>query len=265
LREQVDRCKQTISQILASTGQGRDESLRSLALDAYLHRLLDDWQVLRPRARLSVTLHGAQPAPLIAADRTLEQGLLNLLDNAADANGAHPDALAFSATWDAAACRIEILDRGPGISGETAQRLGEAFFSTKVDAREGARGIGIGLFLTNATVERFGGKVELFNRNDPTGRRLYARYPAARPSESLIAMPEKLPSCLTMTDRHCFSSTTMTRFRRVLARALDRRGYAVTVAANSATAIVKAQAQAPSTPSSISRCRGNQAWCWWRN
>jgi hypothetical protein len=25
LREQVDRCKQTISQILASTGQGRDE------------------------------------------------------------------------------------------------------------------------------------------------------------------------------------------------------------------------------------------------
>ena len=169
LRQQVDRCKQTISQILASTGQGRDESLRSLALDAYLHRLLDDWQVLRPRARLSVTLHGARPAPLIAADRTLEQGLLNLLDNAADANGAHPDALAFSATWDVATCRIEILDRGPGISGETAQRLGEAFFSTKVDAREGARGIGIGLFLTNATVERFGGKVELFNRNDGKG------------------------------------------------------------------------------------------------
>jgi two-component system sensor histidine kinase RegB len=24
-------------------------------------------------------------------------------------------------------------------------------------------------FLTNATVERFGGKVELFNRNDPQG------------------------------------------------------------------------------------------------
>jgi two-component system response regulator RegA len=34
-------------------------------------------------------------------------------------------------------------------------------------------------------------------------------------------------------------------FRRVLARALDRRGYAVTVAANVATALVKAQAQAP--------------------
>jgi two-component system response regulator RegA len=34
-------------------------------------------------------------------------------------------------------------------------------------------------------------------------------------------------------------------FRRVLARALDRRGYAVSVAATAATAIVKAQAQSP--------------------
>jgi len=31
------------------------------------------------------------------------------------------------------------------------------------------RGMGIGLFLTNATVERFGGKVELFNRRDAPG------------------------------------------------------------------------------------------------
>ncbi len=110
-------------------------------------------------------MHGEQPAPLIAADRTLEQAILNLLDNAADANGASPEALRFSAQWDADICRIEILDRGPGLDGESAQRLGEAFFTTKAETR----GLGIGLFLTNATVERFGGKVELFNRDDPQG------------------------------------------------------------------------------------------------
>jgi two-component system sensor histidine kinase RegB len=169
LREQLDRCKQTISQILASTGQSRDESLRSLALDAYLQRLLDDWQVIRPHARISVTLRGEQPAPLVAAERTLEQALLNLLDNAADAHAANPEALRFSAGWDADNCCIEILDRGPGLGGETAQRLGTAFFSTKGAAHHQAGGIGIGLFLSNATIERFGGKVELFNRSDPQG------------------------------------------------------------------------------------------------
>ena len=169
LREQVERCKQTISQILASTGQRREESMRSLALDAYLHHLLDEWQIIRPHARLSVTLQGEQPAPSIVADRTLEQALLNLLDNAADANGAQAETICFSAGWDDETCRIEILDRGPGLDGNTAKRLGEAFFSTKHDALDRPRGMGIGLFLTNATVERFGGKVELFNRQDAPG------------------------------------------------------------------------------------------------
>jgi two-component system sensor histidine kinase RegB len=169
LREQVDRCKQTISQILASTGHGRNDSLQSLPLDACLHRLLDDWQVIRPHARVCVSLHGLQPAPRIAAERTLTQALLNLLDNAADANAGHPEALRFAAEWDAESCRIEILDRGPGLDESSRSRLGKAFFSTKNDPGARPLGLGIGLFLSNATIERFGGRVELFNRDDPLG------------------------------------------------------------------------------------------------
>lgn len=169
LREQVDRCKQTISQILASTGHGRDDSLQSLPLDACLHRLLDDWQIIRPHAQLCVTLRGPQPAPQIAAERTLAQALLNLLDNAADANAGHPEALRFAADWDADNCRIEILDRGPGVDESSRSRLGKAFYSTKSDPGARPLGLGIGLFLSNATIERFGGQVELFNRDDPQG------------------------------------------------------------------------------------------------
>lgn len=169
LREQVDRCKQSISQILASAGQSRDESMRSMALDAYLQQLLDEWQLIRPHVPLSVAMRGEQPAPLIAADRTLEQAMLNLLDNAADANGASREALRFSASWDAEDCRIEILDTGPGLNAEARQRQGEAFFTTKAGSSERAGGLGIGLFLSNATLERLGGKVELFNRDQPRG------------------------------------------------------------------------------------------------
>ena len=169
LREQVDRCKQSISQILASTGHGRDDGLQSLPLDAYLNRLLDDWQIIRPHVQLCVTLHGPQPAPRIAAERTLEQALLNLLDNAADANAGHPEALRFAADWDADSCRIEVLDRGPGVDESARNRLGKAFFSTKNDPGGRPLGLGIGLFLSNATIERFGGQVELFNRDDAQG------------------------------------------------------------------------------------------------
>ena len=47
----------------------------------------------------------------------------------------------------------------PGPAPEVQQRAGQPFFTTK------GHGFGIGLFLANATIERFGGKVALLNRD----------------------------------------------------------------------------------------------------
>lgn len=167
LRTQVDECKKILSQTLASAGQARDEASRRIGLDAYLERLLEEWQLIRPRVAIEARLEGPRPAPEIATDRRLEQALLNLLDNAADVSA---DDLAFTALWDATTLSIDILDRGPGIDPQTAARLGEAFVSTKaVTAAAGSQsaesgGLGIGFFLTNATLEQFGGGVTLTPR-----------------------------------------------------------------------------------------------------
>ena len=172
LRTQVDECKKILSQTLASAGQARDEGSRRIPLDAYLERLLEEWQLIRPHVVIAAALASPRPAPEIATDRRLEQALLNLLDNAADAS---PDGLAFNAEWTAgtaAALTIDILDSGPGIDPATASRLGEAFVSSK------AGGLGIGFFLTNATLEQFGGSVELTPR-DTGGTRTRVTLPLA--------------------------------------------------------------------------------------
>lgn len=162
LRAQVEECKKILSQTLASAGQARDEASQQLPLDAYLERLIEEWRLIRPRATLRETLEGSRPAPLVSTDRTLEQAVLNLLDNAADAAS---DGLEFLANWDTTTLVIDILDNGPGIDRQTATRIGEAFFSTKQRADDGASGgLGIGFFLSNATLERFGGRVELTPR-----------------------------------------------------------------------------------------------------
>lgn len=159
LRGQVDECKRILSQTLASAGQSRDDSPDSLSLHAYLERLLEEWQLIRPRVTIEAKLNGNLPAPLIATDRTLEHALLNLLDNAADAS---PTGLKFEANWDERKLRIDIIDQGSGISPETSEKLGTPFISTKHgDDPEISGGLGIGFFLTNATIERMGGRVEL--------------------------------------------------------------------------------------------------------
>lgn len=157
LRDQVTACKRILSNLLASANQARGENANPLPLDAFLEQLLDKWRLMRPGVPLDAHWRGEHPAPAILADQTLHQALMNLLNNAADAS---PEAVELEGRWDGQSLTVEILDRGPGLSPEAMHHAGKPFFTTKGPGQ----GIGIGLFLANATVERFGGMVHLFNR-----------------------------------------------------------------------------------------------------
>jgi two-component system sensor histidine kinase RegB len=155
LRQQVDNCKQILSNMLAAAGQGRAEDAAAQPLDIYFADLLEKWQLVRPGVAVKAEWQGNLPAPRIIADQTLTQALINLLNNAADAS---PRSVEILGRWQNNELLLEILDLGPGLAPEVLQRAGQPFFTTK------GHGFGIGLFLANATVERFGGKVVLLNR-----------------------------------------------------------------------------------------------------
>ncbi len=156
LRTQTEACKDILTRLTASAGEARAGPMVGVSCEHYLRQLVERWQLLRPQIVLDTRYAGTQPAPVIAAERTLEQALLNLLNNAADVS---PMGIELEGSWTEAQLTIEIRDRGPGISADMAQRAGQAFFTTK-----GPRGLGIGLFLANASIERYGGEVNLFNR-----------------------------------------------------------------------------------------------------
>ncbi|HEU0187836.1 MAG TPA: ATP-binding protein, partial [Gallionellaceae bacterium] len=98
---------------------------------------------------------GPQPAPQVRIDPALRAALMNLLNNAADAS---PAGIEIEAQWDAARCTLRIHDHGPGLTPAVAASVGSAFFTTKEHGR------GLGFFLANATVEKLGGTVRLYNR-----------------------------------------------------------------------------------------------------
>ena len=84
---------------------------------------------------------------------TIAQSILNLLNNAADAS----QNVDVHLNWSAAAANIEIRDYGTGLDLGEVDRLGQAFVTDKAD------GLGLGLFLSQATLSRFGGSVSLRN------------------------------------------------------------------------------------------------------
>lgn len=158
LNEQVRGCKRILDKILANAQVSVATSLQPA--DRLMAEVLNEWQLLRPAAQYQYHSDGVQPAPLISVDATLRAALMNLLNNAADAApaGAASQAIEIRTQWDAANFALQIHDRGKGLSEEAELKAGSAFFTTKKD------GHGLGLFLANATLERMGGSVRLFNR-----------------------------------------------------------------------------------------------------
>jgi two-component system sensor histidine kinase RegB len=157
LRSQITHCKKIITELLASAGHARAEAGGYLPLDEYLDEIMAKWQLVRPSVVFAYERRGMAPTPAVIAEQTVGQAIMNLLNNAADAS---PDHVEVEGEWSEESLRLEIRDRGPGLTRAAKARAGEPFFSTKPPGE----GIGIGLFLANATVERFGGKVGIFNR-----------------------------------------------------------------------------------------------------
>lgn len=158
LREQVDRCKQALSIMSASAGQARAESGRKMHLNAYLDEVLNQWRSQRPETTLDFDAHGADPTPYIIAERTLTHALINILNNAAEVS---PKYVGFRARWNPTRLTLDISDHGPGIREDLFTVLGKRPVTTK------EQGLGVGLFLAHATIERMEGKIEILPRQEP--------------------------------------------------------------------------------------------------
>ena len=170
LRDQVTRCKDTLSNMLSSTEQARAEGGYSVALDEYLADLVAQWRGMRPLAQVVYHWVGPSPAPQIIAEQVLGQIITNILNNAADAS---EDSVEVEADCDTERLRIEVFDRGPGLTPDAQAQAGQLFYTTKDSGR------GLGLFLVGAALRRFGGVLTLSNR-DGGGVRALVVLPLSR-------------------------------------------------------------------------------------
>ena len=157
LRSQVDACKSHLRHLVDSADRRRMASPAIRDAREWLPGVVQRWLVLRPDVSHHLEVKNQRGTPWLEVDTTLDQAITNLLNNAADAA---PDEVTIRLDWNESEIIIDIRDHGPGISMEIADQLGDTFVSTK------SKGLGIGLFLTHATINRFGGGVSLYNHPD---------------------------------------------------------------------------------------------------
>jgi two-component system sensor histidine kinase RegB len=91
---------------------------------------------------------------VIEFDLTMVQALENILNNAADAGSSKVE---VNVAWDRREVRISVRDWGSGIPAQLLEKLGKPIIHAD------RSGLGIGLMLSQATVERYGGRIEWRN------------------------------------------------------------------------------------------------------
>jgi len=118
---------------------------------------------LRER-QIEVVREFKSDAQLLIFPGEIRQVLSNLVTNAIDASAPGGKVVLrvhHARKWSdegISGIRIVVADSGCGINAETRERLGQLFYTTK-----GQRGTGLGLWVTQAIVKRYGGEIQLYS------------------------------------------------------------------------------------------------------
>lgn len=155
LWQQVEICRNALADLARSTDPGQLSRAQVVPAREYLQALADRFHLTRPQVHLQVRLGPWETGVSIFSDLTLQQSLLGLIGNAADAS---PAAVELRAGIEGDALHVDILDRGPGLPPRLRERLARDELGTVGGDR------GRALRIARSAIERLGGSVHLLER-----------------------------------------------------------------------------------------------------
>ena len=153
----IDNISSTVRQILDFARLPATER-RAVSLQSAVDRAREllAWKLDARHIALDVSVQDDLPMLTADADQ-LQQVLVNLLLNAADASQANGHIRLEALVADGAMVRIRIVDQGSGIPAEHLQAVFDPFFTTKPRGE----GTGLGLPISASIVRNHGGRIDL--------------------------------------------------------------------------------------------------------
>ena len=167
--EQVGRCR-SILRRLSSPETIAGASLEETTLGELVE------EIAAPRRLLDVEIvvehEGREPEPACRRNAGMIHALNNLVENAVSFAERR---VVLRASWTSAIVKIVIADDGPGFPTQLLARVGEPYISTRgagrrrtgEDSDTAAGGLGLGLFIANALLERASATLQIVNAPAP--------------------------------------------------------------------------------------------------
>lgn len=149
LAQQIEHCRRSVQALGASA---RGEPAERLAVASWLRQLVSRWKIVRPQARVRFAGIEELGDLSLLPDISLSQAVLNLLDNALDASlQSGREDIELRVDSRAGDLELRVRDHGPGFSGAPTP-----------GASGKPAGLGLGLLLSNTSLESLGGSLQLW-------------------------------------------------------------------------------------------------------
>ncbi|MCB1908474.1 MAG: sensor histidine kinase [Rhodocyclaceae bacterium] len=179
ISELAQRMGRIVGQLKTFARRG-EEQLSAVAVSDAMNNVLRLFGTRGKQPGLTIDIECRHPGLHAHADPVrLEQVLLNLVTNAADAMDQQAEGrLAIVCERDGDVVEITLRDNGPGIPPEVLPHLFEPFFTTK----PAGKGLGLGLAISRLIVESLDGRLVAGNNADG-GAWFRLRLPSAEPPD----------------------------------------------------------------------------------
>ena len=229
MQEAIRRGSDLCEQMLAYAGQAPLEKKR-LDLMQLVEATVQMVQRLRTNCRYQLQAH-SQPVWVMGDSRQLQQVILNLLTNAADAIGNEQGVVSLSLGQLQDTAQLEVCDTGVGMEPEVVQKIFEPFFSTKEHGR------GLGLAAVAGFIRSHNGTIKV-ESSPGKGSRFRIGLPvvgAPVATKPISAEPAPGAAILVVDDEESL--------RRLIERGLTRQGYRISEAGNGLEALEAVRGQ----------------------
>ena len=162
MRQQVTRCRNSLTQLTRyyhkDEGGGSSKSLIADFIEDIREYLIN----IHPTSNIRFELQDTDKKQL-TSDPSIKHAVINIIENGIKAARTEvrvsAKILASNASGNRGQELIELIitDDGPGIPDEVMENLGEPFISLR------NQGMGLGIYLANASIQRLGGTIEMSN------------------------------------------------------------------------------------------------------
>jgi two-component system sensor histidine kinase RegB len=153
LEHQINVCKEALQTLVSNSHQQQVATAQT-----FLEQTIEHWLLLHPQKNILVHWPTQPTNHILHYHPNLQQALINLLNNAAEASKTDAE---LSLSWNEKSLTWKLQDFGKGIDPTIHSLLGKQ----PVDSE---KGLGIGLYLSRASIEQQGGNLSWQSTNNGT-------------------------------------------------------------------------------------------------